>query len=158
MQCRNSRNWCPFYYMRENSISSFYKLKPLGFEIFVFNCSKKLCTSCLPVFTFFSHESFSALVIGTTIYAETFPANCWTIFFFHNQFRKKPFLHRPLMFLPCLCVKNNHSKVLCSLCIRILVEEWVESKIMQSSFGSKINMCIMKFLFYQSQISLSHSQ
>ena len=51
-------------------------------------------------------------------------------------------LHRSLNFY-CLCDKNSHSKILSSLCIRIPVGKWIESKItrIQSSFGSKRSTC-----------------
>ena len=63
--------------MRENPISSFYKLSYLVLGLIVVTLSQEITASSLPVLIFFSYnEAISALVVkGAIISAVSIPAN-----------------------------------------------------------------------------------
>lgn len=103
IECRGSRNCCPFYYTRENLISSFYNLKSLALGIFVINLPKITTSFCWCSFSAHS-ETISALVKGATISTGSVSAN-WPRLIFPFMIIQKAFLHRSLIFYS-VCVLN----------------------------------------------------
>ena len=60
--------------MRENPISSFYKVECIAFETFTDNLSQEITALCQSLFSS-KNEAISALVNGTTIYVVCITAN-----------------------------------------------------------------------------------
>lgn len=75
IECRCFRNWCSFYNMWENPISSFYKQKILAFRIFVINFSNFYYKFFAKSSLITHNDIISALVKDTTILAMSVPDN-----------------------------------------------------------------------------------
>ena len=143
--------------MREKPISSFDKLKFLAFGIFVVSFSQEISTRSLPMCIF--SPSWSNFSISKKV-----PKFLLCLFLLIYEFPislleliQKTFPHRSLIFYSVCVVKISILRF--SLCIRISVWEWVESKITrtQLSYGPKWSKILSCNLFYSRTNSLSAS-